>query len=652
MAAFRISVGMLVALLLIAATGASATGGAPALRVRPDCSPAGLVTQSMDGRISGCLRLGNVDPGRHEIALQGLLPFAAPQSIKRGLPPVPRPPEPAVALTLSPTAGGPGTVVTITGHLTTPFRLRDSHPNVCWDGCENGLGYGDIPMRWTSPRTFHTKIVVPAAPWLEGGPNRVAQLVSGDYRVGIQCIRSAQGCGAVTEGTAMFHLHVARPVPWCLTQATCAQVRVTPQRALPGAVVRVSGFAPLAEGEMGSTGSGYEPVVLRRSRAPAIRFSARNGLVTVGSGRVEVAGPPEYTATAPLAQVSDGVSQISADPASPTTVAWCAGQTIAVSGPDGTSSIPTAAAKSTLKAMGFSLRFEPQPPCAGVAPLATSTGAPAGLAVAFSVTEAAGAPPFYLAALVTRDDGKSWAPIPVPDGSSSAGFGGFRYEGSTLEVVFGASLKGAPRDYPEFSLTRAVTEVSSADAQSWRQAPLGCPPAGPCVTFGPYQPGNCAMNGTMQTLLRSTDSGSRWSSLDFPYPAQSCGEAELVATSRTSELLIDSTSTYPVLRTSDGGATWHDVALPRRGGNGDLTVLPDGSLVMADGLGYSGPWKLLGPGARAWCELRVPTATGEHHFQVAPPTVIGGQLWWLTGSLDSSTAAPALQDLPLSALNC
>ena len=107
-----------------------------------------------------------------------------------------------------------------------------------------------------------------------------------------------------------------------------------------------------------------------------------------------------------------------------------------------------------------------------------------------------------------------------------------------------------------------------------------------------------------------------------------------------------------MLRTTDGGATWRDVALPRRGGNGDVTVLPDGSLVMADGLGYSGPWKFLGRGRRAWCVLRAPTRTEQGSLQVAPPTVIGGRLWWLTGSLDSSTAAPALQDLPLSALRC
>ncbi|MGZ4272969.1 MAG: hypothetical protein ACXVRP_04325, partial [Solirubrobacteraceae bacterium] len=47
------------------------------------------------------------------------------------------------------------------------------------DGCQDGLTYGDPPVRWTSPRSFRTRMIVPAAPWIEGGPARVAPLVSG-----------------------------------------------------------------------------------------------------------------------------------------------------------------------------------------------------------------------------------------------------------------------------------------------------------------------------------------------------------------------------------------------------------------------------------------------------------------------------------------
>jgi hypothetical protein len=662
----RVTLAGVVALVVASMAGAPSTGDAAAVSAPPDCNPAGVVlSQAPDGRVDACLRVGELAPGPHMISLQDLLEFGPPPrkfpppGVKRGVKPTPPPAEPVVLLSLSPSSGGPGTIVTVRGHLTRPFHPRDSHPNLCWDGCQNGLNYDDPPVRWTSPTAFRTRIIVPAAPWIEGGPARVAPLVSGDYRVAIQCVREGRACASVTEGTATFHLRVTRPPAWCRTQSTCARLRVTPAHALPGQVVRVTGFAPLAAGETPIASFPPYQIVLtrRRTREPEVRFTGRDGVreATVGLGALDVEPAPRYADlrdVTPLAQVSDGVPQISADPANPGTVAWCAGTTIGMSGAGGATPIPSATARTTLRAMGFSFRFDPDVTCAAVAPLASSAGVPAGLAAAFDVTTAAGAPPFYLAVLVTRDNGQTWTPIPVPPGSGPAGFGGFRYTGASLQAVFGVSLKGAPTAYPEFSLSRAVTEVLSADGQSWSQAPLGCPPVGPCVTFGPYRPGNCAMNGSTQTLLRSADGGRRWTPQGFPDPVQACGEAELAALSATSGLLVDSTSAYPVLRTTDGGATWRDVALPRRGGDGDLTVLPDGSLLMSHGVQYVGRWKLLRHGGRAWCELRTPSPALQRRSQVSAPVVISGALWWLSTPPENPDAAPTVNQLPLSALSC
>ncbi len=612
----RITLAGPVTLVVASLAGATGTGDAAPVRTGPDCTPAGLVlSQAPDGRVSGCLRVGNLTAGPRTISLEDLLSFGPPPrkflppGIKRRVKPTPRPSAPAVSLSLSPSSGGPGTVVTVTGRLSRPFHPRDSHPNLCWDGCQNGLTYGDPPVRWTSPTAFRTRITVPAAPWIEGRPAHVAPLVSGDYGVAIQCLREARACSLVPEGTATFRLRVTRPVAWCRTQATCARLRVTPARALPGQLVRVTGFVPLAAGETPNTSfAPYEMLVTRRRPAePEVRFTGRNGVrfVSAGLGALHVKAPPRYFGVAPVGQVSDGVPQISADPADPGTVAWCAGTTIAVSGPGGTTRVPADTAKPLLQAMGFSFRDDPDVTCAAVAPLATAAGAPAGLAAAFSVTEAEG-PPFSLAVLVTHDDGQTWAAVPVPTGSFPAGFGGFRYgAGGTLQALFGLRLKGSVKDYPEFDPNRSVTEVSSADGQSWSQAPPACPTAGPCVTFGLYSPGNCAMNGTMQTLQRSTSRGWGWSSLDFPYAVQACGESELVATSPRSELLVDSMGTYPVLQTTDAGATWHDLAIPRPA-RGNITALPDGSLLVAHGIQYQGRWKLLRRGARRWCTVRTP----------------------------------------------
>jgi hypothetical protein len=660
----RVTLAGVVALVVASMAGAPSTGDAAAVSAPPDCNPAGVVlSQAPDGRVDACLRVGDLAPGPHMISLQDLLEFGPPPrkflppGVKRGVRPTP-PSEPAVSLSLSPSSGGPGTIVTVRGRLTPPFHPRDSHPNLCWDGCQNGLDYDDPPVRWTSPTAFRTRIIAPAAPWIEGGPVRVAPLVSGDYRVAIQCVREVRACASVTEGTATFHLRVTRPTAWCRTQSTCARLRVTPAHAVPGQVVRVTGFAPLAAGETPIASFPPYQMVLtrRRPREHEVRFTGRDGVreATVGLGALDVEPAPRYADlrdVTPLAQVSDSVPQISADPANPGTVAWCAGTTIEMSGPGGATPIPSATARTTLQAMGFSFRFEPDVTCAAVAPLASSAGVPAGLAAAFDVTTAAGAPPFYLAVLVTRDNGQTWTPSPVPPGSGPAGFGGFRYAGASLQAVFGVSLKGAPTAYPEFSLTRAVTEVLSADGQSWSPAPLGCPPVGPCVTFGPVAPGNCAMNGTIQTLLRSTSGGRGWTSLDFPSPVQDCGESELVATSPRSELLVDSLGTDPVLRTTDGGATWHDVAIPRSP-RGNITVLPDGRLLLAHGLGYSGPWKLLRRGRPAWCDMTTPSAAVQRRTQITPVTVIGDDVWWLTGPPDDPSGAPAVNRLPVSALTC
>src|SRR5262249_47013100 len=156
-------------------------------------------------------------------------------------------------------------------------------------GCLNGLIDDNVPMRWTSSRTFRTQMVIPAAPWIEGGPPHVAPLISRDYAIGIQCLREARACQEVNEGAATFHLRVTHPVGWCRSRATCARLRVSPARALPGQVVRVSGFVPLAAGvtRPAEAGTPYEMLVTRRRpHTPEVRFTGHNGVrfATAGLG--------------------------------------------------------------------------------------------------------------------------------------------------------------------------------------------------------------------------------------------------------------------------------------------------------------------------------------------------------------------------------
>jgi hypothetical protein len=672
----RLLPGRLVLLLLSAAIGVSAAPASVSAepivspRAADRCVAAGddQLSQAMSGRVSGCVRVGPLPAGPHTIALKQFVSFSPTASgePRRALPKPRRPSEPVVTLSLSPASGRPGTVVTLIGHLRKPFHPRYSYPTVCWDGCQGGLKYATPTFDWTSPRTFRTHVVVPDAPWIEQRPLHVAPLADGSYRIGVKCIRSATDCAAVTDGSATFHLRDAREPSWCRTQSSCARLVVTPGAARPADTVRITGYAPLQSVSGSDEPDLFGTETLRgRPHGPEVDFGTRNGAtqVTLGRGALHVTAPQSYTSlgpSAPIAETTDGLPQIATDPADPATVAWCSGTTIAVAGPGGTSQISTATVNEVLTRMGFGVTGSQPAQCTGVAPVETTTGAPVGLAVAFSVALAAGAPPFYSAALVTDDGGQTWSPVPVPGGSSPAGFAGFRYIGAALEAVFAANLPGGPKDYPDFRATAPLAEVSGADGLRWTATPLSCPQAGPCDTLAPYFAGNCAMNGSTQSVLTSTDGGRRWSAPPFPYPVQSCGEAELVATSSTSELLIDSTSEFPVVRSTDAGATWHDVGLPLpagarrlplRTGPGGLTVLPDGSLLLAAATGHSGGWQLLRHGARSWCPVRTPNPAQQRRTQLTPVTVIAGRLWWLTGTPDSS-GAPAVDQVNLSALAC
>jgi hypothetical protein len=168
----------------------------------------GTITQSMSGRVSGCLRIAALAPGLHSVVLlqQPNLSAGSGSPRRLGLPGggYARPrylkphyaKDPALSLSLSPASGGPGTEVTITVRMSSRLPRRALYPNVCWDGCGTGLVYGGVPIHRVSPTMFRAQIVVPAAQWIDGGPARVAPLASGDYTIGIQLRlnRSSQRC--------------------------------------------------------------------------------------------------------------------------------------------------------------------------------------------------------------------------------------------------------------------------------------------------------------------------------------------------------------------------------------------------------------------------------------------------------------------------
>jgi hypothetical protein len=622
----------------------------------------GEIHQQMDGRVSTCMQVGAVAGGPYTVALEQVVTVKGPVDIP-GSAPVSGAPSASVQLSLSPDTGVPGTTVTVSGTLTAPLPQREDFGNLCWDGCPDGLEYDGVNLHWTSPTTFQTTMVVPAAPWLKADPARVARLVSGSYSIGIQCLAEVHGCGLLgSEGSATFHLQVpssANPT-WCLEQASCARLSVSPAVALPGAVVNVSGFAPLLM--VIGADQPYAYQLQTRSGGPSassVNFAEPNSIGAViaelGQGALTVLAAPTFASlrnTKVVAEISDGFPAVVADPENPTTHAWCDRSTVVVSSANGTRAVSTSAATSTLRRMGLPPFDSANPGCDAIAFAAGAPGrTSSALAVAFGVEDPDQDPLSGDVALTTLDNGRTWTPVPAPPGARAIGFGGFRYQEGALVAVFTPSN-------PSTADAQPLAEVSHDGALTWQPTRLACPAAGPCVTFGPFQPGNCAKGQAMQTVVRSADGGYTWSEPPTPGWIGACAPAQLAGAGDGGELLVDNTSEFTVRWSTDAGSTWTDIAIPllpdqQPGvavgiGTDGITVLTDGALLATGQQESNNDWLLLTPGTDAWCRVSTP-GTGTGGTASSTVGTIGNQLWWLTYT---DAGAATAHHIDIAQLSC
>lgn len=620
----------------------------------------GEIDQQMDGELSTCMQVGAVAAGQYTVALEQLL---AHGQVDGAAPPTNGTPTPSVQLSLSPDTGVPGTTVTVSGTLTAPLSQRPDIGDLCWDGCPGGLEYEGVNLQWTSPMTFRTTMVVPAAPWLKANPARVAPLVSGSYSIGVQCLTLAKGCTTLgPQGTATFHLQVATGAApsWCATQASCAELNVSPAVALPGAVVRVTGFVPLAA-IIGADQPYAFQLQTRAGRAsgPSVSFNTPNSKEAVfaelGSSALSVLAAPTFGSlknTIVVDQISDGFAAVVADPADPTTHAWCDGSSVVVSSARGTRTVPTATASAALTRVGFPPYDSSHPGCDAIAFVDDGAGGrPAALVVAFGVEPPDQDPMSAEVALATLDDGHSWTPVPAPPGAHPINFGDFRYQQGALLAMFNPGSPSAPGLPP-------LAETSRDGGRTWQPTQLRCPAAGACVTFGPFQSGNCAKGQATQALVTSADGGRTWTEPATPGWVRACAPAQLAATADGAVLLVDNMSEFTLRRSTDGGATWTDIAVPllpeqQPGlgvgiGTDGITILPSGSLLATGQQDSGNDWLLLRPGANAWCRVTTP-GSGVQGSGNSTITVIGDQLWWLT--YDQNDAA-AVHHAQIAALSC
>ena len=609
--------------------------------------------QYLDGRVDVCVQVPDVPGGTYHLAWVGYLSQLVGRTTPTVLPTGSTGASPAILLSATPRSVLPGQTVTLTGTLRRPQKInRDAYISLCWGGCPGGLKYY-VPAEWLSATTFSARITAPDAPWAQTAPDQVVSPVAGDYEVGVQCVELIKACGlGPAEGEAVVHLNSAAAFT-CQSVPGCAHLGTSPETASPGQVVRLSGYAPLtstsAEGEhlMG----GYVEGERGGRPGPAVRFSARNvpvGALTVevraGDAPVRVEPAPTWASLGrlrPIGQVPGTELPISSNPAGPSTVAWCAGSYVDLEGPGGTAKVPTSGATALLLA-DRALPSADKEQFQGCSTVAVEDGA---LFVGYAYSPEMMAPAVDNIALYSTGSGASWSFVPVPPGSQSSGFGGFRYgPGGSVDAIFAGS---APS--PGAVAVPAVEQYSSATG-SWSQAPFACPASGPCVTWSTAMEPDCGMDASIAQTIESTDGGQHWAfpPRDLGY-VNTCWSASVVAVSPSEALVVgvdgavNASGVYPLVMTTDNARGWELVSLPPLpgqvpGAQQSLFVLPDGAIVDIS----SQPWDLLGPGATAWCPVAaVPVEPAGTFAHPASYTVIGPALWWLTSGLASGSPALA-----------
>jgi hypothetical protein len=592
--------------------------------------------QSTDGKVDVCIQVPDVPGGTYHLAvvdyLTRLLGRTTPTTVPNGSTGA----SPAVSLSVAPGSVAPGQTVTVTGTLRRAYKVKASSVSLCWGGCPGGLRYDGVAVDWRSATTFVTRITVPDAPWAQTGPDELVSPVTGDYELGVQCVELVHECGlGPAEGEVAVHLRATARYT-CQTVAGCAELHASPALAAPGDVVRVTGYAPLAE--MNAPGQPLFGVVDGERGGPpggGVTFTAGGafaGALTLelhaGNAAVRVEPVPAFASLGrltPLGQVPASEPWLSANPAAPSLVALCADGSVNLEEPTGTAEVPTTGATELLLAdkQFAKLGKDQFEDCSTVA-----VDGPA-VFVGYAYAPELDAPAIDGVALYTTDGGSTWSFVPVPTGSSLSGFGGFRYgAGGAVDALFA-------RAEPPTGLPVPVPAVEQYSGGAWSEVPFACPPLGPCVTWGAGGVADCGMNPSFAQVMASTDGGRHWvappRSLGL---VETCWPASVVALSPTEALVVgvdagvpNYSGLYPLVVTKNGGRTWQLVSLPPLPGQlpgedqQSLLVLPDGALVALS----RATWYLLGAGAARWC----PVAPMPAHVANAYGFSLAGRaLWW------------------------
>jgi hypothetical protein len=638
------------------------------------------VHQSLNGDFTGCFRVPALAGSSQVVALQAYLNGVTPPSnVTTTTVGTPLPTN-GLSLKLSAHNVVPGEIVKVIGHLSKkPPSPRQTFVNICWDGCLTGLQEGGYELNWTSPTTFQTTLQVPQTAWLVSnhGVVSVHPLRSGNYQVGVQCVGVISGC-AYTHADAQATVTLKAPAPKrCVKGQPCETLRLSTTHVKVGDIVSIKGWAPLQTVIGQPFGWQYSVTTGSvKKNYPALTYDENQkggGFNVVLTPRaLHVAPSTTWASLGRIPYISSTFGGPSAiEPASDSKqIAWC--QTSGLQITDGTSqvNIATSDVAAALRGTPLSLFSSSvaNPPCSTVLLDPTFHDS---IYAGFNTAVNHSAPPIYIAGLYTTNKGASWQTVPVPAGDTVEDFSGFVTQGKSVAALFASENSYDNGHFAPGSNHGLVSaEVTSNGGATWTSTSLGCPASGPCTVFGPYQWGNCAMNGSPQPLLQgptgsTATSGVRWTDTAWSSTINSCYFPQLVVSTTHDLLLLDTTSQYPLQESRNSGQTWSYVELPQISGanydddgtplNNTLLFAPNGSLFAVVQPTSSEREELfrLYPGSASWCQVPNVFHGEFDNASIGPLRVAGADLVWSESIYPNGGADRSVKhEVPLSSLHC
>ena len=470
-------------------------------------------------------------------------------------------------------------------------------------------------------------------------------------------------------------MQLKAPAPTrCRSSQRCATLHLSSSSAPAGFEITLHGWAPLQS----IIGRPFAPDLSVAVAPKHHRRYANFSYSQVGSsGNFNVVLAPtimHVTASESWAALGR-VSSLSSEFAGPSAIepeggnltSWCLPTGLVVTKGSQRTTVPTGGAAAALRGTGLTMFSSPKsnPQCAAVL---ADPQHPETIYAGFGTAQNDSAPPVYVAALYTSDDGATWHTVPIPPHATVESFGGFVSQGDDVVALFAGSDGGDNNgQVPESVGDRFPVEITANGGATWTASTLGCPSAGPCATLGPFQAGNCAMNGSTQPILvgpagATAATGVKWTSPPWPSSLNACFSQQLVATSSRDLVLLDPSSQYSLLRSTSSGEHWTNIALPLIPNtnygpdsiptSNALLLAPDGSLFAAvtDASNQRQELFRLYPAAASWCQVPSAFANADASNSITLMRVNETDLMWLQTNREGTSTSRHV--VPLTSLRC